>query len=44
VCDYVYCLESGVQIADGPPETVIENPEVIASFLGRGRASGAVDS
>src|SRR5439155_25481450 len=36
VCDYCYCLESGQQIADGPPDEVIAQPRVIASFLGRG--------
>jgi ABC-type branched-subunit amino acid transport system ATPase component/ABC-type branched-subunit amino acid transport system permease subunit len=33
-CDWVYCLESGRALADGPPETVAADPAVVASFLG----------
>jgi branched-chain amino acid transport system ATP-binding protein len=40
VCDYVYCLESGTLIAEGRPDDVTDNPEVVASFLGRGHATG----
>ena len=36
VCDYCYCLESGMQIADGTPDHVTSQPRVIESFLGRG--------
>jgi len=44
VCDYVYCLESGVQIAEGSPAHVIAQPQVVESFLGRTEAArGGVD-
>jgi len=36
VCDYAYCLESGVLIAEGTPAEVTASPKVIESFLGRG--------
>lgn len=36
VCDYCYCLESGLQIAEGTPDFVTSQPRVIESFLGRG--------
>ncbi len=35
VCDYVYCLASGRQLAEGEPASIQDNPEVIAEFLGR---------
>jgi len=35
-CDYCYCLESGTLIAEGTPEHVTAQPQVVASFLGRG--------
>lgn len=35
-CDYCYCLESGVLIAEGTPSAVTAQPRVIESFLGRG--------
>ncbi len=34
-CDYVYCLASGRQLAEGEPSSVQSNPEVVAEFLGR---------
>jgi ABC-type branched-subunit amino acid transport system ATPase component/ABC-type branched-subunit amino acid transport system permease subunit len=39
VCDYAYCLESGALIADGKPDDVTADPEVVASFLGRADAA-----
>jgi ABC-type branched-subunit amino acid transport system ATPase component/ABC-type branched-subunit amino acid transport system permease subunit len=39
VCDYAYCLESGCLIAAGKPAAVVDEPEVIASFLGRSEAA-----
>lgn len=36
-CDYVYCLASGRQLAEGDPASVQSHPEVIAEFLGRSR-------
>jgi ABC-type branched-subunit amino acid transport system ATPase component/ABC-type branched-subunit amino acid transport system permease subunit len=35
-CDYCYCLESGVLIAEGTPAHVTAQPRVVESFLGRG--------
>ncbi|MDE0699750.1 MAG: ATP-binding cassette domain-containing protein [Acidimicrobiaceae bacterium] len=34
ISDRVYCLESGAVIASGEPETVRNNPAVVASYLG----------
>ncbi len=34
-CDYVYCLASGKQLAEGEPAAVQSDPEVVAEFLGR---------
>ncbi|MCH1435345.1 MAG: branched-chain amino acid ABC transporter ATP-binding protein/permease, partial [Acidimicrobiales bacterium] len=34
ISDRVYCLESGAVIASGQPDTVRNNPAVIASYLG----------
>lgn len=39
VCDYAYCLESGVLIAEGTPDDVTAQSQVIASFLGRASAA-----
>ena len=40
VCDRVYALESGRVIAEGDPETVRHDPEVIAGYLGTGAGVG----
>jgi branched-chain amino acid transport system ATP-binding protein len=34
VCDYVYCLAFGQMLAEGKPEEVRTNPEVIRAYLG----------
>ena len=34
ISDRVYCLESGIVIAEGPPEQVRQDDAVIASYLG----------
>jgi len=34
VCDEVYVLDLGVNIASGKPEQVRTNPEVIRAYLG----------
>jgi ABC-type branched-subunit amino acid transport system ATPase component/ABC-type branched-subunit amino acid transport system permease subunit len=39
VCDYCYCLESGVLISQGPPAKVTADPKVVESFLGRSAAA-----
>ncbi len=39
-CDYVYCLASGEQLAEGRPADVQTDPRVIAEFLGRAQISG----
>jgi len=44
VCDYVYCLESGVLIAEGKPGDVTADPRVVESFLGRADAASGRSS
>jgi ABC-type branched-subunit amino acid transport system ATPase component/ABC-type branched-subunit amino acid transport system permease subunit len=39
VCDYCYCLESGVLIAEGTPAKVTADAKVVESFLGRAAAA-----
>ena len=33
-CDYVYVLDRGTMIAEGPPEVVSNDPQVLAAYLG----------
>jgi branched-chain amino acid transport system ATP-binding protein len=35
VCDYVYCLNFGELLAEGTPDEVRTNPEVIRAYLGQ---------
>ena len=34
VCDYVYCLNFGQLLAEGPPDVVRNHPQVITAYLG----------
>jgi branched-chain amino acid transport system ATP-binding protein len=40
VCDYIYVLDRGIPICEGPPATIQRDPEVIASYLGVEHANG----
>jgi branched-chain amino acid transport system ATP-binding protein len=40
VCDYLYVVEFGRLIAEGPPDEVARDPHVIEAYLGATRADG----
>ena len=38
-CDYVYVLDRGTMISEGPPDVVSNDPQVLAAYLGTTTAS-----
>jgi ABC-type branched-subunit amino acid transport system ATPase component len=42
LADYIYVLNSGVKIAEGPPQQIQSDERVIDAYFGRARSAGAV--
>ncbi len=41
LCDRILVLDHGEKIAEGPPEAVVQDPAVVAAYIGTGRARRA---
>lgn len=39
LCDHILVLHHGQKLVDGPPRTVLSNPDVIEAYLGQGHAA-----
>jgi hypothetical protein len=38
VCDYIYCIEFGLTIAEGTPREITQNSRVVEAYLGTAAA------
>ena len=43
ICDYVYVLDSGVNIARGTPEQILNDPKVLEVYLGGRKSKGIAE-